>query len=121
VPALDHKQPLPKGTRDLLNELGPEKFSQWVLKQDRLLLTDTTMRDAHQSLLATRLRTYDMLAIRRALCSQPRRLVLVEMWGGATFDTAMRYLRECPWQRLADLRAKMPNILTRCCCEPRMR
>jgi pyruvate carboxylase len=112
VPALDHKQPLPKGTKDLLNELGPEKFSQWVLKQDRLLLTDTTMRDAHQSLLATRLRTYDMLAIAEHYARNHADLFSVEMWGGATFDTAMRYLRECPWQRLADLRAKMPNILT---------
>lgn len=112
VPALDHKQPLPKGTKDLLNELGPEKFSQWVLKQDRLLLTDTTMRDAHQSLLATRLRTYDMLAIAEHYARNHADLFSVEMWGGATFDTAMRYLCECPWQRLADLRAKMPNILT---------
>ena len=112
VPELDHKQPLPKGTRDLFLELGPEKFSQWVLKQDRLLLTDTTMRDAHQSLLATRLRTYDMLRIAEHYARNHAGLFSVEMWGGATFDTAMRYLRECPWQRLADIRAKMPNILT---------
>ena len=112
VPALDHKQPLPQGTRDLLLELGPEKFSQWVLKQDRLLLTDTTMRDAHQSLLATRLRTFDMLRIAEHYARNHAGLFSVEMWGGATFDTAMRYLRECPWQRLADIRAKMPNILT---------
>ncbi|MGC3970721.1 MAG: pyruvate carboxylase [Pirellulales bacterium] len=112
VPSLDHKQPLPKGTKDLLNELGPEKFAQWVLKQERLLLTDTTMRNAHQSLLATRLRTYDMLAIAEHYARNHADLFSVEMWGGATFDTAMRYLRECPWQRLADIRAKMPNILT---------
>ena len=111
VPALDHKQPLPKGTRDLFLEMGPEKFSQWILKQDRLLLTDTTMRDAHQSLLATRLRTYDMLAIAEHYARNHADLFSIEMWGGATFDTAMRYLRECPWQRLTDLRAKVPNIL----------
>ena len=111
VPTLDHKQPLPKGTRDLFLELGAEKFGQWVLKQDRLLLTDTTMRDAHQSLLATRLRTYDMIRIAEHYARNHADLFSIEMWGGATFDTAMRYLRECPWQRLADLRAKVPNIL----------
>ena len=111
VPTLDHKQPLPKGTRDKFLELGPGKFSQWVLKQDRLLLTDTTMRDAHQSLLATRLRTFDMVQIAEHYARNHADLFSIEMWGGATFDTAMRFLRECPWQRLADLRAKVPNIL----------
>jgi pyruvate carboxylase len=111
VPTLDHKQPLPKGTRDKFLELGPQKFSEWVLKQDRLLLTDTTMRDAHQSLLATRLRTYDMLAIAEQYARNHADLFSIEMWGGATFDTAMRFLRECPWQRLADLREQIPNIL----------
>ncbi len=111
VPTLDHKQPLPKGTRDLFKELGAEKFSAWILKQERLLLTDTTMRDAHQSLLATRLRTYDMLRIAEHYARNHAELFSIEMWGGATFDTAMRFLRECPWQRLADLREKIPNIL----------
>lgn len=111
VPALDHKSPLPKGTRDLFLEMGAEKFSQWILKQDRLLLTDTTMRDAHQSLLATRLRTYDMLQIAEQYARKHADLFSIEMWGGATFDTAMRFLRECPWQRLADLREQIPNIL----------
>jgi len=111
VPTLDHKQPLPKGTRDLFLELGAEKFSQWILKQDRLLLTDTTMRDAHQSLLATRLRTYDMLRIAEQYARNHSDLFSIEMWGGATFDSAMRFLRECPWQRMADLRQKIPNIL----------
>ncbi|MFN9913926.1 MAG: pyruvate carboxylase, partial [Pirellulaceae bacterium] len=76
-----------------------------------LLLTDTTMRDAHQSLLATRLRTYDMLQVAEAYARRVPELFSMEMWGGATFDTAMRFLKECPWQRLADLRERIPNIL----------
>ncbi len=111
VPALDHKQPIPPGSRQKLLELGPKKFCQWVLNEKRLLLTDTTFRDAHQSLLATRVRTYDMLAIAEAYARLCPELFSIEMWGGATFDTAMRFLKECPWQRLADLREKIPNIL----------
>ncbi len=76
-----------------------------------LLLTDTTMRDAHQSLLATRLRTFDMLRIAEAYAYLAPQLFSLEMWGGATFDTAMRFLKENPWQRLADMRSKVPNIL----------
>ncbi|HEX7449281.1 MAG TPA: pyruvate carboxylase [Pirellulales bacterium] len=111
LPALDHAQPLPPGTRDRLLDLGAEKFSRWVLDQKRLLITDTTFRDAHQSLLATRLRTHDMLAIAETYARRHHELFSIEMWGGATFDTAMRFLKECPWQRLTDLRAKIPNIL----------
>lgn len=111
VPAHDPRQPLPGGTRQKLLELGPEKFAAWVLAQKKLLLTDTTMRDAHQSLLATRLRTHDMLAIADHYARRHADLFSLEMWGGATFDTAMRFLRECPWQRLADLRERIPNIL----------
>src|SRR5262249_31745809 len=90
---------------------GPEKFSKWVLEQKRLLITDTTLRDAHQSLLATRMRTYDMLQIAEVYAYGLAELFSLEMWGGATFDTAMRFLKECPWQRLADQRATIPNIL----------
>ncbi|HEX7380180.1 MAG TPA: pyruvate carboxylase, partial [Pirellulales bacterium] len=111
LPALDHHAPLPPGTRDKLLQLGPEKFSQWILAQKRLLLTDTTLRDAHQSLLATRLRTHDMLAVAEVYARHHAHLFSLEMWGGATFDTAMRFLKESPWQRLADLRTKIPNIL----------
>lgn len=111
VPAHDPRQPLPGGTRQKLLELGPEKFAAWVLAHKKLLLTDTTMRDAHQSLLATRLRTHDMLAIADHYARRHADLFSLEMWGGATFDTAMRFLRECPWQRLADLRERIPNIL----------
>ena len=95
----------------LLRELGPEKFSQWILDQKRLLITDTTMRDAHQSLIATRMRTYDMLAVADAYANRTPEMFSLEMWGGATFDTAMRFLNECPWERLRQLREKVPNIL----------
>ena len=100
----------PAGTKQLLTELGPEKFAQWIGKQKRLLLTDTTFRDAHQSLLATRVRSYDMLAVAEAVAHRAPQLFSMEMWGGATFDTAMRFLRECPWDRLRQLRKKIPNI-----------
>jgi len=101
----------PPGTRDRFHELGPAKFSKWVLDQDALLLTDTTFRDAHQSLLATRMRTYDMLQVAPYYAAHLSGLFSLEMWGGATFDTAMRFLNESPWERLAQLREKVPNIL----------
>ena len=106
----DHKQMPPKGTRDLLLELGPKKFAEWTLKQKRLLVTDTTFRDAHQSLMATRMRTCDMLGIADAVARRTPQLFSLEMWGGATFDTAMRFLHEDPWQRLRQLRERIPNI-----------
>jgi pyruvate carboxylase len=109
-PAYDHKQEPPPGTRQLLLELGPKKFAEWALKQKRLLITDTTFRDAHQSLMATRVRTHDMLAIADAVARRTPKLFSLEMWGGATFDTAMRFLHEDPWLRLRSLREKIPNI-----------
>jgi pyruvate carboxylase len=102
---------VPKGTRDQLLELGPVKFADWVRQQKRLLITDTTMRDAHQSLLATRMRTHDMLQIASTYAVRHSQLFSLEMWGGATFDTAMRFLKESPWDRLAELRERVPNIL----------
>jgi pyruvate carboxylase len=101
----------PPGTRDKLRELGPERFARWVREQKRLLVTDTTFRDAHQSLLATRMRTYDMLRIAPAYAVDHADLFSLEMWGGATFDTAMRFLKESPWDRLDQLRSRVPNIL----------
>jgi pyruvate carboxylase len=101
----------PPGTRDLLHQLGPEKFSQWVRQQDRLLVTDTTFRDAHQSLLATRMRTYDMLQVAPRYAAEHAQLFSLEMWGGATFDAALRFLKEDPWGRLIELRERIPNIL----------
>jgi pyruvate carboxylase len=102
---------VPPGTRDLLHELGPEKFSQWVRQQQRLLITDTTFRDAHQSLLATRMRTYDMLQVAPRYAAEHAQLFSLEMWGGATFDAALRFLKEDPWGRLIELRERIPNIL----------
>ncbi|MCM3882016.1 MAG: pyruvate carboxylase [Vicinamibacterales bacterium] len=101
----------PAGLRQKLQALGPAKFSQWVRSEKRLLITDTTMRDAHQSLLATRVRTYDLLAAAEVVAHQLPNLFSLEMWGGATFDTSMRFLQEDPWDRLVQLRARIPNIL----------
>ena len=110
----ERESPMEQGTRDLLLKLGPKGFSQWVLKQKRLLVTDTTFRDAHQSLMATRMRTHDMLGcadfIAHHLGDAREGLFSMEMWGGATFDTAMRFLSEDPWERLRILRKHIPNI-----------
>jgi pyruvate carboxylase len=100
----------PPGTKQLLDELGPEKFASWIRTQKRLLLTDTTMRDAHQSLIATRARTYDLQRISNFTAHAMSGLFSLEMWGGATFDVSMRFLLEDPWQRLRLLRAAIPNI-----------
>ncbi|HSB15615.1 MAG TPA: pyruvate carboxylase [Bryobacteraceae bacterium] len=100
----------PKGTRQLLNELGADKFCEWTRAQKRLLMTDTTFRDAHQSLVATRFRTYDMAAIADYVAHRLHGLYSLEMWGGATFDVAMRFLHEDPWVRLRRLRELIPNI-----------
>src|SRR5688572_9029387 len=109
-PIYDRTIPPPPGTRQKLLELGPKKFAEWTAKQKRLLITDTTWRDAHQSLMATRVRSYDMLAGADALARRAPNLFSLEMWGGATFDTAMRFLNEDPWERLRQLRARVPNI-----------
>jgi pyruvate carboxylase len=100
----------PAGTRQMLQRLGPKKFAAWARKEKRLLLTDTTFRDAHQSLMATRVRSYDLLATAGAVAQRLPNLFSLEMWGGATFDTSMRFLHEDPWQRLRDLRELVPNI-----------
>ena len=110
IPAHDRKLVPPNGTRQLLLSLGAKKFAEWTLKQKPLLITDTTFRDAHQSLFATRLRGYDMLAVAEAVAQRTPNLFSMEMWGGATFDTSMRFLHEDPWQRLRDLRQRIPNI-----------
>ena len=102
----------PPGTRTLLEQEGPKALADWMLAQTRVLITDTTMRDAHQSLLATRMRSYDMVAVADAYAVNLPELYSVECWGGATFDVTMRFLQECPWERLHALRERMPNILT---------
>jgi pyruvate carboxylase len=110
-PVCDLTAPIPKGTRDLLKELGARGFSQWMKDQPQVLLTDTTMRDAHQSLFATRMRTDDMTAIAPHYARMLPQLFSLECWGGATFDVALRFLKEDPWERLARLREATPNIL----------
>jgi pyruvate carboxylase len=110
APSADLHVAPPPGTRQLLLELGPREFARWTARQKRLLVTDTTWRDAHQSLMATRVRSFDMLACADALARRAPGLYSLEMWGGATFDTAMRFLSEDPWERLRQLRARVPNI-----------
>ncbi|HEX8927070.1 MAG TPA: hypothetical protein VF786_14825, partial [Terriglobales bacterium] len=100
----------PSGTRQILLERGPEGLMKWVQSQKRLLITDTTFRDAHQSLLATRVRSYDMLAISNFVAHRLSNLFSLEMWGGATFDVTMRFLHEDPFERLRRLREAIPNI-----------
>ncbi|MEM8788429.1 MAG: pyruvate carboxylase [Pseudomonadota bacterium] len=102
----------PAGTRTLLEDQGPQAVAEWLLAQQAVQITDTTMRDGHQSLLATRMRSYDMVKIAGAYAHNLPGLFSVECWGGATFDVAYRFLQECPWQRLRDIRAQMPNVLT---------
>ena len=102
----------PNGTRNLLEEKGAQAVADWMLAQKQLLVTDTTMRDGHQSLLATRMRSFDMLNVAESYSHNLPQLFSVEAWGGATFDVAYRFLQECPWQRLRDLRHRLPNIMT---------
>jgi len=111
LPTADLAAPPAPGSRDRLLALGPEKFAQWMRQEKRLLLTDTTMRDAHQSLFATRMRTADMLAVAPHYARLLPDLFSMECWGGATFDVAMRFLKEDPWARLAKLRQAVPNVL----------
>jgi pyruvate carboxylase len=110
VPAHEIGAP-PAGTRQLLDEQGAEGLAQWMLAQERTLVTDTTMRDAHQSLIATRMCTFDMARVADAYAHNMSGLFSLECWGGATFDVAMRFLDECPWERLRVLRQACPNIL----------
>jgi pyruvate carboxylase len=100
------------GTRNLLEQKGPQAVADWMKAQKKVLITDTTMRDGHQSLLATRMRSIDMIRVAPVYAANLPQLLSVECWGGATFDVAYRFLQECPWQRLRDLRAAMPNLMT---------
>lgn len=99
------------GTKNLLDEKGPDAVVSWIKSRSNLLLTDTTMRDAHQSLMATRMRTRDMLKIAEATSVLGKDLFSLELWGGATFDVAYRFLHESPWERLEELRKRIPNVL----------
>ena len=100
------------GTKQKLDQLGPKAFADWMRNETRVLVTDTTMRDAHQSLLATRMRTYDIAAVADSYARALPDLLSLECWGGAAFDVAMRFLSEDPWERLALIRENAPNILT---------
>ncbi len=112
VPVIpDHSSPPPLGTKQILEEEGIDGLVAWIRKQEKLLLTDTTMRDAHQSLMATRVRNRDLVQIAPATASLASNLFSVEMWGGATFDVAYRFLKESPWERLEMIRQRIPNIL----------
>ena len=109
-PDYDPKAKKPAGTKDYLTKHGPEKFAEWMRQQKRLLITDTTMRDAHQSLLAARMRSFDQLEVADAIAQHGDKLFSLECWGGATFDTSMRFLHENPFKRLQRLRERIPNI-----------
>ncbi len=120
-PSPDARSPVPPrsradapepGTRQILEQKGPQGLADWMAAQTRVLITDTTMRDGHQSLLATRMRSIDMIRVAPVYARNLPQLFSVECWGGATFDVAYRFLQECPWQRLRDLRARMPNLMT---------
>ncbi|CAN7529556.1 pyruvate carboxylase [Neorhizobium sp. LjRoot104] len=103
--------PIPDGTKQLLDKLGPKKFGEWMRNEKRVLMTDTTMRDGHQSLLATRMRTYDIARVAGVYARALPNLFSLECWGGATFDVSMRFLTEDPWERLAMIREDAPNLL----------
>ncbi|WP_299908840.1 pyruvate carboxylase [uncultured Paracoccus sp.] len=111
VPPAAKADPAP-GTRQLLEEKGAQAVADWMAAQQRLLITDTAMRDGHQSLLATRMRSIDMIRVAPSYAANLPQLFSVECWGGATFDVAYRFLQECPWQRLRDIRKAMPNLMT---------
>ncbi|MBH0155743.1 pyruvate carboxylase [Fictibacillus sp. 5RED26] len=111
IPKIKHSEPIPNGTKQLLDAEGPEAVSRWIKDQKKLLLTDTTFRDGHQSLLATRVRTNDLLHIAEPTARLWPEMFSLEMWGGATFDVSYRFLNEDPWDRLIKLREKAPNVL----------
>ena len=110
LPEIDLSKPAPSGSKQLLDELGAEGFARWMREQNRVLVTDSTFRDAHQSLLATRVRGKDLVAVAPYVARMTPNLLSVEAWGGATYDVALRFLGEDPWRRLEKLREAMPNI-----------
>lgn len=111
VPHFDYNTPIKPGTKQMLDEMGPEAFSNWLMNEKKVYYTDTTFRDAHQSLLATRVRTLDMLKVASAFAQSFPGIFSMEVWGGATFDVCMRFLQEDPWKRLQLFRKAIPNIL----------
>jgi pyruvate carboxylase len=111
IPSFNSFEPFPKGTKDKLTELGPQGFMKWLKEEKQIHFTDTTYRDAHQSLVATRMRSRDILAVAEGYAHNHADLFSMEVWGGATFDVALRFLHECPWTRLQEIRKAMPNVL----------
>lgn len=111
VPEFERNMPYPTGAKDLLTKLGPDKFSEWLRKEKKIHYTDTTFRDGHQSLLATRMRSYDMLRVAESFARNHPQVFSMEVWGGATFDVCLRFLYENPWRRLEEIRKAVPNIL----------
>ncbi|MGG0176126.1 pyruvate carboxylase [Gottfriedia acidiceleris] len=111
IPNVNHIKSAESGTKQLLDKLGAEEFSKWLKNQPNVLFTDTTFRDAHQSLLATRIRSKDLITVAEQTSKLLPNLFSMEMWGGATFDVAYRFLNEDPWERLLNLRDKVPNVL----------
>ncbi|HEY0029539.1 MAG TPA: pyruvate carboxylase, partial [Bacteroidia bacterium] len=111
IPEFNKALPFPSGTKQRLTELGPDHFAQWLKDEKKVQFTDTTLRDAHQSLLATRVRTIDMMKVAESFARNNPQVFSMEVWGGATFDVALRFLHECPWKRLQMMREAVPNIL----------
>ncbi len=111
VPHFDKYAPFPEGSKQQLTRLGADEFCRQIRESKKIQYTDTTFRDAHQSLLATRVRTYDMLRVAESFAKNHPNIFSMEVWGGATFDVALRFLKEDPWDRLAQLRQAMPNLL----------
>lgn len=111
IPSFNPSEPFPEGTKDMLNKLGAKKFCEWLKNEKKIHYCDTTMRDAHQSLLATRMRTFDMLKVAESFAKNHPNTFSLEVWGGATFDVCLRFLHESPWTRLRELRKAIPNIL----------
>ncbi|MBC6989122.1 MULTISPECIES: pyruvate carboxylase [Hymenobacter] len=111
LPEYDRSAPFTPGTKDKLTELGPDAFAKWLRADPQIHYTDTTFRDAHQSLLATRMRTFDMMKVAERFAKMHPQTFSMEVWGGATFDVALRFLHEDPWERLAQIRKAVPNIL----------
>jgi pyruvate carboxylase len=110
LPPIDAEASPPPGSRQRLLELGPDEFARRLREQTAVTVTETTFRDAHQSLLATRLRTKDLVAAAGHVARTTPQLWSLEMWGGATYDVALRFLHEDPWERLAAMRAEVPNL-----------
>ncbi|WNJ19569.1 pyruvate carboxylase [Pontibacter sp. G13] len=111
IPPFDRAEPYPEGYRDKLKSMGRDKFVEHIRQENRILYTDTTFRDAHQSLLATRMRTMDMFLAAESFAKNHPEVFSMEVWGGATFDVCLRFLKEDPWRRLEIFRQKMPNML----------